>query len=105
MNVRAGIDQVPFPARLLRAHVLYRSRIGRSLAEVLFLQGEPEVRHVGFPFGIEQDVGRLYVAVNETALMRVMEGLSHTSDHFHCRCERQPALKQPLPEIAALDEL
>ena len=43
-------------------------------------EGEPEVGDVRFALGVEQDVPRLEIAVEDAALMRVMDGACDLRD-------------------------
>ena len=41
---------------------------------------QAEVRHFGFPFGCDQDIARLDVAMDQTALVRIMEAVGRLPD-------------------------
>ena len=74
-DVRAAIDPVPLAPGLLGAHVGRRPGEPGSLAEVLVLQRQPEVGHERLARGVEQDVGRLDVAVDQAPGVGVVQGL------------------------------
>ena len=64
-DVGAAIDAVPFAAGLLGTHVGGRAGVARPVAHVLLAQGQAEIGDERPAGGVEQDVARLDVAVDE----------------------------------------
>src|SRR5439155_24786435 len=81
VNVGAGVHAVPFAAGLLGTHVGGRAGEGGPGAELLLAQGLAEIADVGPARGVEQDVGRLDVAVDDAVLVGVVQGLRDGDDH------------------------
>jgi hypothetical protein len=46
------------------------------------LLGQPEVADLGVPLTVQQDVARLEIAVNDSALVSVRNGLRHLLDQL-----------------------
>ena len=93
-DVRAAIDPVPFAPGLLGTHVGGRPGEPRTLAEVLVLQGQPEVGHERLARGVDQDVGRLDVPMDQPSGVGVVQGLGDRRHQFRRLPEGQvePAL-------------
>ena len=78
------------PSDLLGAHVadradhLARHRLHRRLQLGLRRAREPEVEHLGLARFGDEDVGRLQIAVDDAALVRVLDGVGDLGD------EREP---------------
>ena len=105
VDVGAGIDAVPLAAGLFRAHVGRRAGQLGAGAEVHIAQRQAEVCHHGPALFVEQDVGRLDVAVDQAAAVGVVQGFGHLGDEG-CRFRAGgPGLPQPGPQILAGDEL
>src|SRR5262249_28126190 len=78
----------------LRGHVGGRAYDGPGFGDrrILFEPlGQPEVSDVRLPVGVEQDVRRLQVAMQDAALMRVVDGPRDGGHDFRC---------PPLPPLA-----
>jgi hypothetical protein len=90
---------------LLGTHVGGRAGEARSGAEVLLAQRQAEVRHHRLALAVDQDVRRLDVAVDQVALMRVVQGLGSPADDLRRLRGTRPALPQSVRQIAAFDEL
>jgi hypothetical protein len=105
----AGGGHRAAPARgLLGRHVGRRPQDRpalRQLAVAADPPGQPEVADVGLAVVIDQDVGRLEVAVEDAALMRVVHRLGGLG-HQPCRGARVGGVVgQPLLEARPADEL
>ena len=72
-DIGTPIDPVAFAPGLLGTHVGRRAGQPAALAEVLILEGEPEVGHAGFARGVDQDVGGLDVPVDQSSGVGVMQ--------------------------------
>src|SRR5439155_11605395 len=105
VDVAAGVNAMAFATGLFGTHVARSARPGRSLAEIDVAQGQAEVGDNRIAFGVEQDVGRLDVAVDQAALMGMMQGLGGTGDNFHRLLARQPGVLDSRTKVNALDEL
>jgi hypothetical protein len=105
VDVGAGIDAVPLAPGLLRTHVRRGAGEAPPGAEVLLAQGQAEVRHHRLALAVNQDVRRLDVAVNQVALMRVVQGLGGQADDLRCLRGSRPALPDSVRQVAAFDEL
>ena len=79
---------------------LLRIAFGRDPLSVL---GEAEVSDVGYRGLIEQDIGGLEVAVQNTALMGVMDG-SATVARREAASRSQRCMRQTLGEFATIDQ-
>jgi hypothetical protein len=64
-EVRTPIDEVTFASGLFWAHIRWRASQSATFAEVLILEGEPEVGDTGLARGIDEDVGGLDVPVDQ----------------------------------------
>ncbi len=67
--------------------------------------GEAEVEHLHRAVAGELDVGGLQVAVDDTALVGVLEGLGDLAGDRQRLVERQRAARQPIGQGRALDQL
>ena len=92
-------------ARLLGAHVRGRSRQSAPLAEVLVLEGQPEVGDRGLTRGVDEDVGGLDVAVDQSPGVGVMQGVGDGGDQLRGLPERRSSLPDPGRQVAAFHEL
>ena len=81
-DVRSPIDPVTFAPGLLGAHVGGRPSEPATLAEVLVLEGKPEVGDAGLARGVDQDVGGLDVPVDQPSGVGVMQGFGDRGDQF-----------------------
>ena len=82
VDVAAPVD-VGAGLRLLGAHVARRADDQCSGGIDLGLRGlgDAEVRQVGLALVVEQDVGRLDIAMDEPVLVGGIEGLGHALEH------------------------
>ena len=98
-RIHVGRHRHRFAADLLGAGALGRERADRRVAAhpALFEQlRDPEVEQLGDAVSGDEDVGGLDVAVDDQALMRVMDGVAHLPEH------RQPLADRQLPLPAVL---
>jgi hypothetical protein len=72
-DVRTAVDPVPLAPGLLRAHVRGSAGNPGLLAVVLIPQRQPEVGHARLALEIDQDVGRLDVAVDQAPGMGMVQ--------------------------------
>ena len=65
--------------------------------------GDSEVHNLDVPILGDQDVGRLNVAVDNTVVMRVLQGVGHLGHERHLVCEAGGAAPgDDLPQIPSL---
>src|SRR5262249_49104320 len=74
-------------------------------AEVLVAQGQAEVGDDGPAAGVEEDVGRLDVAVDQAALVGVVQGLGDLGDEVGRGRGGKPALPQPPGQVRPFDQV
>src|SRR4030095_15331983 len=67
--------------------------------------GEPEVQHLRTPVAIDNDVARLEVAMNDAALMGVMNRVAHLGDELESSSDGHVSRRRMLQQRFALDEL
>ena len=79
-NVSAAIDAVPLAAGLLRTHVGRRPGVAGAVDHVLVPQRQSEVGDERTAGGVEEDVARLDVTVDDAALVGVLERLGDRRD-------------------------
>src|SRR5207253_11267673 len=94
-----------FATGLFGTHVGGSTGPGRSLAEYDVAQGQAEVGDDRVAFGVEQDVGRLDVAMDQAALMGMMQCLGGTGDDLGRLLARRSDVLDARAEVDALDEL
>ena len=96
---------MPLAPGLLGTHVGRRAGQPPTLAEVLILEGKPEIGHAGFARGVDQDVGGLDVPVDQPSAMGVMQGVGDRGDQFRRIPEGRASLFHPDCQVASFDEL
>ncbi len=79
-DVGPTVDEMALAAGLFGAGVGHRSREPRTLAVVFILHGQPEVGQIGHAEFIDQDVGRLDVAMEEVAGMGIVHRVAEGRD-------------------------
>ncbi len=85
-NVGPPIDQMAFTANLFRTHVRQRADDRVGLAVVFLSQRHAEVGQIRPVVEVEQNVGRLNVAMDDSFQMGDMDGLGHLSGELsRCR--------------------
>jgi hypothetical protein len=94
---------VPLTAGLFRAHVGRRAGQAAELAIVLVLERQPEIGQVRPAQGIEQDVGRLDIAVDQPVSVGVMQCFGDPGDELGRIPERGTAPRHPGRQVAPLD--
>src|SRR5262249_58564480 len=67
--------------------------------------GKAEIRHVGLASGIEEDVCRLEVSMEDAVLVCVMNGARHGLYEIGCPALRCGAANQPLIALRGLREI
>ena len=67
--------------------------------------GDAEVEQLDVPVPGDEDVLRLQVPVDDAALVRSRESLGHLRRPLKGRGQRNGALRQPLPQRLALEQL
>src|SRR5207248_1721256 len=73
--------------------------------EIDVAQGQAEVGDNRAALGVEQDVGGLNVAVDQSTLMSMMQGLGRTGDDLDRFLARRSDVLDARAEVDALDEL
>ena len=96
---------MPLAPRLLGTHVGGRAGESGALAEVLLRRGQAEVGDARLALEVEQDVGRLDVAVDQAALWAWCSASATSGDQLRRLPERRPALPEPVRQVAPLDVL
>src|SRR5207245_2407316 len=76
-----------------------------SGAVILLPQSQAEVDDDGVASLVDHDVAGLDVAMNEAALMGMVQRLGHTRDQLGGLRKGRPDLRDPGPQIASLNEL
>ncbi len=106
-HVRTAVDEMPLAAGLFRAHVGRRADefIVRAFAEVLVLERDAEVGHVGPLVIVDQNVLGLDVAMDEALGVRIVQGFGDRRHDFGRLDERQRMLLNPPSQIGPFDEL
>jgi hypothetical protein len=104
-HIRPPVDAVRLAAYLFGAHVGRRASDPRPLAVVFIRERQTKVGDTRPVRLIDQDVGRLDVAVHQTAHMGVVERLGHGRDQLGDVAKRHARVPQTLGEVAALDVL
>ena len=66
---------------------------------------QPEVGQMRFALDVEQNISRLDIAMNDSALMRVVRGAGEARDDLHRAPQRQRFAPNELIELSAFDEL
>ncbi len=92
-------------ARLLGAHIGGRAEKVRAAADLLVFQRESEVHEVWLARRVEQDVGRLDVAVEYPLFVRVLQRVGHRRQQPHRLDGRERALLHAVGQRTAGDEL
>ena len=80
------IDNQAFAAhRLFRTHVVIRSEQVACSRHVGLIQdrGEPEVGQPHVAIHVQQQIGRLDVAMDDTLLMDVVQSIGNLDSHLH----------------------
>ena len=108
VHVGCRADLGPVARRLLGRHVAWRARDyagGRHVDCAGEHLREAEVGHVGLAIGVEQDVRRLQVAVNDPLLVQMFDGPSHGGHQPHGGVDADWSLLDPFGEALAGDVL
>jgi hypothetical protein len=90
---------------LFGTHIRWRANPPPTLAEILILEGEPEVGDTGPARGIDEDVGGLDVPVDQPPGVGVMQGVGDRGDQFRRIPEGRTTLTDPDRKVAALHQL
>jgi hypothetical protein len=103
VDIRAGIYPMALAARLLWTHVWRSPGKGRPHTIFSFTKGDAEVRNIGPAFSIDEDVGRLDVAMDDIPLVGIMERLGYTNNDRQRRCPARAAAAEVSTEVLTLD--
>ena len=106
VDVGPGIDSVPLPLKLLRRREEQRSRKLSGVRQRLggVRSAETEIDNVGFAGVIDQDVGRLQVAMDDPLQVSMVDGVGDPCHHSDPR--RKVTLPtEPAIEVLTLQEL
>ena len=68
----------------VRTHVSQCSGEIRLFACVLFMQSQTKIDNERLASGVDQDIARLDVAVNNSLFVRVVQRFGHARQHFCC---------------------
>jgi hypothetical protein len=101
-------DRALRAARLLRGHVARRSYDGAILGQFrpsLNPPGQSEIGNVGLFLCVNQDVAGLEIAVQDPALVGMVDGPRNRRDESNRRLPVTRILGQPLGHAAPLDQL
>jgi hypothetical protein len=88
-----------------RAYELSELGVHRPMRVVVDDAREPEVQHLRTPVAIDNDVARLEIAMNDAALMGVMNRVAHLGDELESSSDGQVSRRRMLQQRLALDEL
>ncbi len=109
VDVAGAVHFVSFAARLLRRHVRRRAHHHARASQIridLHVLRQTEVGYHRLAGLVYQYVLRLYVAVNDALLVRVVDGLGHLPGHLQRERHRQSSLLiQQRPETLAVYEV
>ena len=104
-DIGARIDQVGLSGCLLGTHIDRRPGEVRALPELRGLQRGAEIDDVRHALLVDQDVGRLDVAMDEPFLMRVLQPPRHLGQQLGDARMHQPPAEDVLVQVVALDPL
>jgi DNA-directed RNA polymerase specialized sigma24 family protein len=104
-DVGTPIDGASLTPGLLGAHVGHRAGKAPAPTEVLVLERQPEVGDKGPVRGANQAITGLYVSMNQSTSMGVMQRLGNRGDQCRAFLERRSPLLKDRLQIASLDEL
>ena len=104
-DIGPAVDQMPFATGLLRTHIGGGTRQSGLGGNLVFGQSQAEVRQVRTAGGVDQDVGRLDVAVVDLVLVEAVQGLGDGQHEFDGAAERQPLFRLQIAQVAAFDQL
>jgi hypothetical protein len=104
-DVRLRRDR--FAHRLLGGHVRRRARehAGVAILAGVHVQRDAEIEHARSSGGIDDDVARLEVAMDDAVLVRSSRGASDVGRNPYCGARRQRAVGENAEEVGPLDEL
>jgi hypothetical protein len=104
-DVGSSIHSVTLPTSLLRTHVRWGSSEPTNFPEILFLERQSKVGKEGVSRGIDQDVARLDVSMNQPPRMSKVQGFGDRCYQSRRLVKAGSALLDPLGKVAPLDEL
>src|SRR6478672_2175477 len=104
-DVAAAIDTMPLATGLLWTHVSGRAGVHRPLADVLFLECQPEVSDIRLATGVQQDVARLDVPVDESLAVSIVQRLGNRRYQFPRLLKQRLLAVDLLRQRTALDVL
>jgi uncharacterized protein (TIGR03067 family) len=90
---------------LLWRHIGGRPSINRAVADILFPQGQPEIRHKWLAALVKQDVAGLDVSMHNFLLVGMVQRLGHRRYQFHDFVQRQTGLLEPGEKVGSVDVL
>ena len=64
-----------------------------------------EIRYISLPALVEQDVARLYVAMDDVSEVGVMGRVGNVCDDFNCLLCGDPALRDSVGQASAVNQL
>ena len=105
VDIRTRVNAMAFIPRLLGAHVGDGADEGGASAHVLLPQRQAEIDEHGTAARYEEDVARLDVAVDEAALVCVLQRQGDVLDNFDRLVQRHASLANAAAQIDAIDQL
>src|SRR5437870_4748205 len=108
VNVCRGCESCVVAGSLFRRHVAWRPQNflrARDGALCLDQPRESEVGKMRFTFLIKQNVTRLDVALQDTALMRIVDRACHFSTEFRCATDPHRLSPGHFFKLTALDKV
>ena len=111
VDIASRVDRRRIAEDLLRAHVGERAhqlsftRVQRVRRLSLEQAGDAEVEHFRLARAIDEDVARLDVAVDDAAIVRVLDGVADSRDELEPRRDIERVRRDVLAQWRALDEL
>ena len=108
IQVRAPVRRMSFSARLFGRHIGGRPKhlsVKRDRNLANFPSGQTKIHEVRLPIAIDQNVGRLEVAVDHAAIMSVLKGVDNCRADFGGLAHRGLLAREPIVERNAADEI
>src|SRR5438105_3214598 len=105
IDVTAAINPMPLAARLLGTHVSGRAGEPRPATDGCLPERQSEISDIRLAGGVQQDVARLDVAMDQPLTVRVMEGVGQGRDQTGCFRGGRASALDLLSQRAPLDEL
>ena len=106
VDVAAAVHAMPFTPRLFGTHVVGRPDMARTTTtRIVVLERQAEIDEVRLAFGVDQDVARLDVPVDQPLLVGVVERPGQCGHQLGRRRVRQPGPFDPRRQISPINVL